>query len=373
LIRIGFDAKRAFQNHTGLGVYSRNLIHEVASNNAFELFLYTPKVKITFLPESNRIHCIQPPFYLKGILSSIWRSFFILYSIYSSKLDIYHGLSGELPFGIGLFKKTKKIVTIHDILFKRFPNDYPILDRFFYVLKTSYAIHHADQIIAVSKATKDDLIAFYNIDAHKIIVIENTINPNYYQTVNSSKLIDLPNKFICQIATFLPRKNQRLTIESFIQIADQVDLDLVMIGTGKNFYKECLLLAKASTYSHRIHFIDRVSPSQLISVYQKASMNIYPSLYEGFGIPILEAMACQCPNIISNALPLLEVAGGAALAFDLSVKNDLADKILELYRDEKTRKNLIEKGSLQIQNYLPEKIYPKLFHCYYTQDLNNMN
>ncbi len=178
-MKIGFDAKRAFSNLTGLGNYSRSVINSISSIiPTSEIYLFNPNKKnIIFHPSQKNIKIVQPN---KFINRKYWRLKGLNKEINSLNIDIYHGLSNELPIGL----KTKSIVTIHDLLFLKYPNFYNFIDRKIYAFKSKMACNKADKIIATSLQTKKDIVKYFNIDSEKITVIyqscHNDFGPNFY-------------------------------------------------------------------------------------------------------------------------------------------------------------------------------------------------
>ena len=172
-MKIGFDAKRAFFNPTGLGNYSRTLISSLS--NRFpdhEYFLYSPKVSHNglFSADTNNLQLRIPAGLIAKLAPALWRSYGMNRTLKQDKLDLYHGLSHELPAGI---KKTKipSVVTIHDLIYLRYPKYYPAMDRWVYDKKFRHSCRVADRIIAVSEQTRRDLIEFFNVIPEKITVI----------------------------------------------------------------------------------------------------------------------------------------------------------------------------------------------------------
>ena len=177
-MKIGFDGKRITKNFTGLGNYSRYILHILAEyfpKNQYSIFTNSePKANFSFSNSASiRFHYSNNPF-----LKSIWRSFGIVKNLKNDKIDLYHGLSNEIPFGL---KKANiaSVVTIHDLIFYRYPQYYPWLDRKIYEFKVRYACKHADQIIAISEQTKRDLINFLDVDNSKIEVVYQNCNPQF--------------------------------------------------------------------------------------------------------------------------------------------------------------------------------------------------
>jgi glycosyltransferase involved in cell wall biosynthesis len=346
-MNIGFDAKRAFLNQTGLGFYSRNLISAVQELSSHSIVLFTTRVKISF-PISKSTKVITPPSMLPRFLGSIWRSFLITFQKEVRKTDIYHGLSGELPFFLS--NSVKKVVTIHDILFERFPEDYPYLDRCFARLKTKYACRTSDIIIAISEGTKQDLIKWYGVHSEKIVVVSVPV------TISSKvEILEIHSRpFIVMVASFQSRKNQILLIKAFEAIADLVDFDLILIGNGTEALTSCKDYVKNSKVKPRVLFRETVSNDELPSYYKQAIFSVYASLYEGFGIPIIESIGYGCPILASDNMVHQEVGGTAAVYFKNGSLQDLKDKILEI------RLNIEEHRSkvLKIQNSIMEKYSP---------------
>ncbi|MEM6379245.1 MAG: glycosyltransferase, partial [Bacteroidota bacterium] len=171
MYRIGFDAKRLFNNTTGLGNYSRTLVNNLAyyyPDNAY--FLYSPKVQ----RNDDTHEFLNSPSYSvyvpKGLSKPGWRFFRVRQQLKKHKLDLYHGLSNEIPLGMDHFP-IKKIVSVHDLIYRHFPKQYGTYDRQVYDFKTKYACEHSDQVIAISESTKQDIIKFYHVPEEKVKVV----------------------------------------------------------------------------------------------------------------------------------------------------------------------------------------------------------
>lgn len=357
-MNIGFDAKRAFLNQTGLGFYSRNLISAVQELSSYQAILFTPRVKISF-PLSKSTKVITPPNMLPRFLASIWRSFLIIFQKEIRQVDIYHGLSGELPFFLS--HSVKKVVTIHDILFERFPADYPCLDRWFARLKTKNACRSADAIIAVSQGTKQDLIDFYNVNPEKIIVVSVPV------TISSkAEIIKVHSRpFIVMVSSFQSRKNQILLIKAFESIADLVDFDLILIGKGAATLTLCKDYVKNSKVEPRVLFRETVSGNELPSYYKQAIFSVYASLYEGFGIPIVESLGYGCPILASDNMVHQEVGGTAAVYFKNGSLQDLKDKILEMRSNiQEHRSKVLKNRNSILETYSPSHIGKQVLAIY---------
>ena len=179
-MKIGYDAKRAFENQTGLGNYSRDLINIYSlSNPKFQILLFASKIfqnkRLDFLKLRNNIKIVEPKNFLYRFFQTIWRSFGILIDLKNEKVDIFHGLSHEIPFGIDK-TKIKTVVTIHDLIFLRLPQYFNFFDRLIYYYKVKYACKRSDKIIAISNQTKSDIVELFKIDSKKIEVVYQSCN-----------------------------------------------------------------------------------------------------------------------------------------------------------------------------------------------------
>lgn len=346
--KLGLDAKRAFNNNSGLGVYSRSLIEYLAKTfPQLDIVLFTPKKKLW---TSNLVT-------ETGRLGSLWRSFTIYFDLVKHNIEVYHGLAGELPFFIP--SSVKKVVTIHDLLFLQFPNDYPWIDRLIYNIKAKYACKHADSIIAVSEVTKKNIIDFYRISSEKISVIPNSapILPNF------SDEKPHPQDYIICISSFLGRKNQDILVKAFERIADQVSFDLIFIGSGKRL-AEIKNLASNSKYNCRIKFLTGLNDSKKTNYLKHCLFSVYPSQGEGFGIPILESFQMNKPIILSDTPIHREVAADGGLYFILNSIEDLAEKMIQV--NSGTLQYPIEKAQSRLNSFEGSKLYPQIADIYYS-------
>lgn len=356
-MKIGFDAKRAFNNHAGLGVYSRNLIQGIAKTNLdWQLYLFTPTIKKNLF--STNIETISNP------LGSLWRSLLIYFDIKKININIYHGLAGELPIFIPY--RTKSVVTIHDVLFERFPKDYPWIDRKIYAAKAKWACRKADKIVAISEATKRDLVDYYSIDKNKIEVIPYGL-PSGIDLKQSIR--PHTRDFIVCIASFMKRKNQSLLAKAFLKIADRVNADLIFIGSG-NQLEVVQTLAKNSAHHQRIIFKTSLNDDEKFAYFNHCLFSVYPSMYEGFGIPILESFVYKKPIIISDTFIHKEVAGDAGIYFENNNAEDLADKLLRTFQlSNSEREAIINKGWNRLSQFNADTIYQQWTKLY--QELNS--
>jgi glycosyltransferase involved in cell wall biosynthesis len=350
---IGFDAKRAFHNYSGLGNYSRLLIQslsDIYKENKY--FLFTPKYKLHPLlnfVENENCKIVTPTGINNLLPSSFWRTFSMVNEINAQNIEVFHGLSGELPV---FTLKMPKVVTIHDVIFMRYHEYYTAFDRKMYEKKFRYACKMADKIITVSKQTADDCIRFLDADTQKIEIGYQSCEPMFFAPVtenNISENYDLPNKFILNIGTIEERKNLLNLVKALKFIDD--DISLVAIGRKTFFTVQIEEYIKENNLSHRVKLMHNVPFSDFPALYSAASAFVYPSVFEGFGIPVLEALAVGIPIATSNISSMPEVGGDAALYFDPYNIGDMADKINLLLHDNKTVTKLKENRKKQLDKF----------------------
>jgi glycosyltransferase involved in cell wall biosynthesis len=369
-ISIGFDAKRAFYNYSGLGNYSRNLLFALAKSypeNTY--YLFTPKTKNRFIVEDKgQFNLIEPNLTLYKWISPLWRRKFMKNDIKRQKLEIFHGLSQELPLGI---EETgvKSIVTVHDLIFMRFPEFYSWIDAKIYYRKLIHACRVSDRIVAISKQTKNDLIRFLNISPDKISVIHQGCNPyfwnnysnEFYQEVRTK--YNLPERYLLYVGTIEERKNL-LGIVKSIHMA-KIDIPLVVIGRKVDLYYKNVLNYITSNRLKNIIFPEPILNLELPVIYQHAECFIYPSFFEGFGIPLLEALVSGTPVITSKSGCFAEAAGPGSLYVDPYSAEKIGEAILRVVNNKELRDNMIAVGADYANNFKDDIIahtYMKLYH-----------
>src|ERR1700744_4947649 len=348
-MKIGYDAKRAFLNNTGLGNYSRWLIKTMAQNYpANEYFLYTTKVKknnwTEFLKQAANIQTVTP---IGKLIKSWWRSKGVVEDLKRDKIDLYHGLSHEIPIGIkeaGI----KSVLTVHDLIFMHFPDQYGWLSRNIYFLKLKKSSQTADKIIAVSQKTKDDLVQLLHISPGKVEVMYQGCDPSFRvvqsdgQKQQVSKKYNLPEKYILNVGTIEERKNLMLIAKALPHM--DTDIPLVVVGKQKKYFKQVNKFVEENKLSKRVILLDKVDFADLPAIYQMASVFIYPSRYEGFGIPVLEAVVSGTPVIAAKGSCLEEAGGPHSIYVWADDEQEMAQKIDIILNNEDLRNTMIIKG-----------------------------
>jgi glycosyltransferase involved in cell wall biosynthesis len=364
-LRIGYDAKRLYKNFTGLGYYSRTLVSNIKKKFSFtSIFLFTPGTVRNSDTESffsDDFHLIKPK-----RNKFLWRTLQISRLLKKYNIDIYHGLSHELPIGIEK-SGVKSVVTIHDLIYLFYPEDFPWIDRKVYNWKFRNSCKKANQIVSISDSTKRDLIKYFKLEPDKITVIPQGYSSIFDKEFNSEEKLELrkkynlPDKYILYVGSIIKRKNLKVLIKAF----EQIESNLVIVGTGKNRYStECRQMVRKLKLTEKIHFIERPGREDLPGIYQNASCLAFPSLYEGFGIPILEAFASRCPVACSDRTSFPEVGGEAVLYFDPSDPISIANSLLKLNEDPTLRAELIQKGIQRLKLFDRENIAQQYFDVY---------
>jgi glycosyltransferase involved in cell wall biosynthesis len=372
-MRIGFDAKRAFNNYTGLGNYSRYIIEsllEYAPEHQY--FAYTPKVKGNWhnsLADFPSKLQVQLPVSYASLPSALWRSWFIASDLQKDTIDIFHGLSNEIPYGL---KKAgvKSVVSIHDLIFLRYPEQYPVIDRLVYQRKFKYACKNADAIVAVSEQTKRDIIDFYQIPSERIEVIYQGCQPTFCQRIADTTIINqvlqkytITKSYILCVASFTERKNQLRLIKAFQQLPAQ-EHNLVLVGGKSPYLEELKQYVQQAGIQNRVQFLTGVPAADLPALYQACSLFVYPSLFEGFGIPIIEALHSGVPVVAATGSCLEEAGGEGALYANPLDVNDLAEKMHHVLTSETLQNRLVNKGAEHVKQFAAKPIAGQLVKLY---------
>jgi glycosyltransferase involved in cell wall biosynthesis len=379
-MNIGYDGKRAFQNKTGLGNYSRSLLSIL--NHYFPKFqyiLFAPKKTNLFDIESyQNFRIIEPQNFFYKKLSALWRRIGIVKQIDQAHLDIYHGLSNELPKNIEKLN-IKTVVTIHDLIFERFPKTYHLDERYTHRWKIKRACKIADAVIAISEQTKNDLIELYGVSPQKITVCYQSCNPIFEKTIseieknNVKKKYQLPDQFFLFVSSITARKNLIAICRAMIVLKDTLTIPLVIIGDGKIEKNEVKQLMIENGMGQRLLFLNELSEAKENSfttaadfpaIYQQALALVYPSVFEGFGLPILEALWSGLPVICSNVSSMPEVAEDAALYFAPDDTNQLAQHLQAIASDQQLVEILKDKGRAQAKKFSTENYANQIIKIY---------
>lgn len=384
-MNIGFDAKRAYHNGTGLGNYSRSLIQSLAQNyGQHQYFSFNPKPSTRFTtPPLSNVHEVLPSASLAKTFPPLWRSKWMTADLKKLKIHLYHGLSNELPAGIGA-TGIASVVTIHDLIFEKYPQQYNPIDVRIYRQKYRYACRQAQRVIAISEQTKRDLVELYQVPAAKIDVCYQSCHPGFEKLVSQDEKealrqkYGLPQRYFLSVGSIIERKNLLNVCRALEIIKDKLPIPLVVIGDGKKYKKDLKHFLAEHQLTEKVIFLKESeqvmqdegfkSGQTFPHIYQMAEALVYPSLYEGFGIPVLEALWSRIPVITSNTSCLPEAGGPCALYVDPASPQQIADALLQAATNKEDMQQRVTRGLAHAQTFsLPKTaaavmaVYQQLF------------
>lgn len=285
-------------------------------------------------------------------------------------IDIFHGLSNELPLTMSK-SGCRSVVTIHDLIFLRHPEFYKPIDRWIYNYKFRRACEHADRIIAISEFTKCDIMRYYDIPEDKIDVVYQGCDPAFSTSVSQARLTeverkyDLPQRFVLYVGSIEERKNARLLIDAAKLAAEDGDIfDVVLVGRETAYSRQLRKEVEATSWGCRCHFFHNVPFADLPSFYRLATVFVYPSVIEGFGIPLLEALSAGVPAIGCTGSCLEEAGGPGSLYVDPHDSCALKSHILRLLNDGCERKRMVEEGYRYARRFSDERLCGDLLRVY---------
>ncbi|MCX7743089.1 MAG: glycosyltransferase family 4 protein [Flavobacteriales bacterium] len=371
-LRIGLDAKRAFCNATGLGNYSRNIIRSLVLHYPqHTFFLFTPEIKLaSFYDEMAsypHVSIITPKQAYSKWFTWYWRSYTVAKLANHLNLDVYHGLSHELP--IGLNKTIRSVVTIHDMIIFKDVSFQNIFDIFNYRSKIRKAIHRADRIIAISNQTKTDIITFFPEVASKIQVVYQPIDERFYQQVSDDvkesvlKQYNIQKPYLIQVGSIQLRKNIQQVLMALYLLKDKT-IHYVVVGKSSRYQRSLEEYARNFGIANRVKFLNQVPDDTLPALYQASTAVIYPSLMEGFGLPIVEGLASEVPVIATQGGCFEEAGGTAPLYVDTTSEHAIAAAITYVIDPHKDFNSRIITGKEHLKRFSPPSIAEALVQVY---------
>lgn len=369
-ITIGYDAKRAFRNRTGLGNYSRMIISGVLRRHADVWgVLYTPPMSSEYMYYFEGIVSVEVrrPSRLWRWVPWLWRTVGFGRQLATDRIQLYHGLSHELP--VGAPKNIRQVVTMHDLIVLRYPHYFSLFDRYVHRAKQRRACRVADVVVAISEQTRRDLVDLMHVPEEKIRVIYQSCDPIFWQPVAADAIArarqryGLPDRYVVCVGTIEERKNQLCAIRAMLQLP--ADIGLVIVGRRRGRYARLVdaEIAKLGL-SGRVKVIEGASFSDFPALYAGAVASTYLSRFEGFGIPVLESLCCDTPVVASSASSIPEAGGDAALYADPDDVDTVAAHLLRLATDDRLRATLIERGRMQRMRFAPDIIADQMYDLY---------
>lgn len=355
---IGVDGNEAnVLQQVGVSVYTLNLLKffQQWADEETQFRIYLKEKPNELLPPETKFFQYRV---VKG--SFMWsRVHLPLHLNLKKEIDVFFAPAHYSP----PFLPVPLIVTIHDLAFFYFPEEFLKKDLYKLENWTKASLKKAKKIISVSKSTKRDLMKFYHLPEENITVVYNgfekdiaNLDDKKNQTDVLEKFALLPQKYILYVGTIQPRKNIRFLIQTFKKFHEQFsDYKLVLTGRKGWLYDEIFAEVKEQNLQEAVVFTGYVEDEKVIQLYNNALCFVLPSLYEGFGIPLLEAMSFGCPVISSFASSLPEIGGEACLYFDPKTQRDFYDDLVSLKDNQQLRDELIQKGKERIKHFSWEK------------------
>lgn len=276
-------------------------------------------------------------------------------------LDIYHGLSHEIPMNAHRLN-CKTVVTFHDLIYEIYPKQFSWWDRMQYQRKYRYAAKHADKVIAISESTKRDIIDHYNVSESKIEVIYQSCHPSF---IKDEGKLSSDEKYFLYVGSVIERKSFKDIIEAMRQMPSDYRIPVKVVGTGGSYAAECKALIAENQLEEWFDWMHHVDNQDLVSLYDGAVALIYPSIYEGFGIPIIEALSRSTPVITTTASSLPEAAGPGAILITPHDTDALASTMIKVQSYEEEIQKMIQEGHAYVRHtFNPEKLAAELISLY---------
>jgi glycosyltransferase involved in cell wall biosynthesis len=315
-ILIGFDAKRIVRNGTGLGSYARTLVNALSENEHLQLNLYAPDEGRDDLRQQivnrEKVKFVYPEGLHFRFQRDLWRTKGVVKQLKEDGVQLYHGLSGELPAGLKA-AGIPGVVTIHDLIFLRHPEYYHWWDVEIYRRKFKSTLKEASRIIAISECTKRDILYYGDFPEDKIDVIYQGCSNRFRKSVSEADKnrvkakYNLSDNFVLNVGSIEARKNVLLAVKALGCLLDS--FRMVIVGKHTKYTDEVIAYVKKNRLEDRVQILHGIPDDDLPVIYHLAKVFVYPSRYEGFGIPIIEAIQTGLP-VVACTGSCLEEAGG---------------------------------------------------------------
>jgi glycosyltransferase involved in cell wall biosynthesis len=372
-MQIAFDGKRAFHNFTGLGNYSRTLLEDLGRfHPGHRYVLYTPPLHdprgLEWADRNPGIEIRTPSSPFGRALPGVWRSFLLASELRRDPPDLYHGLSHELPAGI---ERTgiPAVVTVHDLIFLRHPRLYPWIDREVYRRKVRHACRVAARVVAVGEQTRRDLEERLRVPGGKIALVHQACDRAFLEEWDEDRLravrdlYGLPDRYVLYVGTLNERKNALVLLRAFARL-DREDTWLVLVGGGGAYRRRVIEETAALRVRNRVKRVERVAGEDLPGIYRCARAFVYPSLCEGFGLPVVEALTSGVPVIASAGAGLEDAGGEGALYVDPRDVDGLRDALERVLDDEALRVEMIRAGREHARRFRGEETSARMMALY---------
>ncbi|MGD2295124.1 MAG: glycosyltransferase family 1 protein [Candidatus Aminicenantes bacterium] len=358
-MRIGFDIRPFLRQATGVGVYCKNLLFALAEiDDRNDYYLFSSSCRDRFFADE------LPPFsrfkfrdcrYPVKLVNFLWYRLErpTLDSFFRTELDLTHS-----PTPLFLPTRGRKVVTVHDLFFMDYPSLVQKEAKKHFAQRTGNSLHRADGILVVSQFIKEQIIERFSLDEKKIRVVHHGVSPGFAikPSIEEKEAVrhtyGLPPAFLLFVGAIEPRKNLVRLAEALNLIHQTFSkIPLVIVGKRGRDYGNLIKKIRELNLGSHVLFLDYLPDKDLKVLYHLASCLVLPSLGEGFGLPLVEAMASGLPLAVSKAPALPEVAEDAALYFHPEKPEDLACQVVEILTDDTVRESLVKKGARRVQRF----------------------
>jgi len=373
-MKIAINTLPLYKTKVGMGRYIVELVNNVPDLDKLNnyLFYVSKENKKFFDLNKKNVEVIEIPSILTPpFVKILWEHFILPISLRKNKVDLYHAPGFVLPlFDVLSSKKMKKIITVADMTFFSHSRLHVGLKNKYFRILMPASIKKADRIITISENTKKDVLAHIRIGEKKVVSIHLAVD-DIFTPKKESETIAVRNKYnitspyILFVGMLEPRKNLEGLLKAFASIKDKVKHKLVIVGKVGWKYDHIFNLINELNLKKNVIFTGYVPDHDLPALYSNATCFVYPSFYEGFGIPVLEAMACGCPVITSDNSSLKEIAGNAAILVNPHDIDEIKDAILELIANKDKRNMFKHKGLKQIKMFSWKKMAKKTISLYH--------
>lgn len=372
---VGIDVTAAVTQGGGIGRYTRELVRAVVDRGddlKFRLFSARPPAELPVpdpVPRAPHVRYCSAPLSDRW-LYRLWYRLRLPLSIqwFTGRLDLFHSPDFVLPPVRG---DVPTLLTVHDLSFVHYPQTFtPALVHYLNRV-VPWSVSRATHILADSQATRDDLQAIWDVPPAKITVLYSGVGRHFRPATDGPALAAVRRRYklgnapyLLSVSTLQPRKNYNMLIRAFRPVAARHPHRLVIAGGKGWLYEDVLAEVQRQGLEGRVHFAGFVGDADLPTLYSGADLFVFPSLYEGFGLPLLEAMACGVPVLTSTASSLPEVAGEAAVQLSPHDQEAWSAAMIRLLADEQRRAHLAAAGFARVEHFTWERAARRLHRLY---------
>jgi len=375
-MRIGIDVTSAVMQGGGIGRYTRELVQALLTldqANAYTLFSapFSGQTAADIFPKASHVIYKTAPL-SESWLYRLWYRARLPLPVqwFAGQLDLFHSPDFVLPPVQG---GIPTLLTVHDLSFVHYPEVYPeVLVRYLNRV-VPWSVRRATHILADSEATKRDLVAVWQIPEAKITVLYSGVGAAFQRVTEPEKSAAVRQKYdlgaepyLLSVGTVQPRKNYQMLIQAFAPLAANHAYNLVIAGGKGWLYEEMMAEVERQGLNGRVRFIGFVDDADLPALYSGAALFVFPSLYEGFGIPLLEAMACGAPVLASDVSSLPEVGAGTAVLLPPHDPSQWTHHMARLLADPEQQASMRQAGYQQVQRFSWQKAAQQLLTIYQT-------